>query len=76
MIRFIDVRGQGICNRFAFWDTITGKFVEIDNEQAWDNWNDFIEVAKSYDDIGRFKKLCPQWVFNNGEDDIDAFYNA
>lgn len=48
MIRFVDIRNQGVGSRFAFWDTITDRFVEIEGEQAWDNWDDFFDVAEGH----------------------------
>lgn len=77
MIRFVDIRGQGIGSRFSFYDTIESDYINIDNCVAWDNWDQFLEWAEGeYIDFDRFKKLCPVWVFDGGEDDIDAFWAA
>ena len=78
MIRFIDIRNQGTGFRFSFWDTIVDEFIEIDTEYAWDDWEDFLEVAKlvsiKKDVIERYRTLCPEWVFNKEEDGIEGFY--
>ena len=65
MIRFIDLRNQGTGNTFAFWNTITDKFIEFkDGDQAWYSFTDFIESAGPNTDITRFKNLSPEWLFN------------
>lgn len=74
MIRFVDIRGQGTGNRFAFWCTVMDKFIEIDGEHAWNNWNDFMEVAEGDLRVESFKGLAKEWVFDNGEDDVEAWY--
>ena len=76
MIRFIDIRNQGVGSRFAFWDTITDRFLEIEGEQAWDNWDEFLEVAKGHSLLKRLKDLCPDWVFDGGKDDIEIWYES
>jgi hypothetical protein len=62
---------------FAFWDTITKRFLEFDDEQIWTNWQAFEaalqeafgtewEKAKSGNGktwIERCKGLCSEWVF-------------
>ena len=68
MIRFIDVRGQGTGSRFAFWDTVTDRFVCISTEYAWDGWADFEEIAEGSVDLERYKKLCPDWVCDGKEE--------
>ena len=87
MIRFIDIRNQGTGNRFAFWDTIYNRFVCFDGEYAWTNWNEFYtalsdtacgcfknKIISDYE--LRFRGLCPPWVFDNEEDDLEKFYDA
>ena len=70
MIRFIDLRHHldDISAQFAWWDTITDKFLEYDGNMAWWCWNNFehdYHIAKREQDydLERFKSLCPQWVF-------------
>jgi hypothetical protein len=46
MIRFIDLRNQGTYYRFAFWDTVVNRFIEIDNEQAWDSQSRLLEALQ------------------------------
>jgi len=76
MIRFIDIRGQGTGNRFAFWDTVKNQFLWFCGEQAWNNWDEFLEVAGDDGEIERFKGISPRWIFDGGEDDIEEFYDA
>jgi hypothetical protein len=83
VIRFIDMGKQIWMNDedpdctkyFAFWDTVTNRFLEFAEEQAWPSWNDFEEALK--DHFGenyktepsfrpyylRCKGLCADWVF-------------
>jgi len=63
MKRFIDLRGQNIGERFAWWDTISEKFESFKGEYAFDNWEDFKESYEG-DEIYRYKSLCPSWVFS------------
>ena len=78
MIRFIDIRNQGTGERFAFYNTVYDQFMCFSLEQTWTNWAEFEEAFKSDDctvyPIERFKGLCPEWVFNDEEDDIEGFY--
>jgi hypothetical protein len=71
MIRFVDMRAADIAgSRFAFWNTVTGRFVYNNDEAAWDTWADFeeanrasLEDGRDPDPLERFKGLCPSWVF-------------
>ncbi len=75
VIRFIDIRGQGTGCRFAFWDTVTDSFVSVDGDYAWTSWGEFAEFFDTFADaLGRYRSLCPDWVIDDGEDDIDEFY--
>ena len=80
MIRFIDIRNQGTGNRFAFWDTICSEFIRINGENAWITWGEFYDLLlsekSSSDFILDYKSLCPPWVFDNEEDDLEKFYDA
>jgi hypothetical protein len=72
MIRFIDLRGQGIGHRFAFWDTGRDQFYEFCSEQAWDTKAEFIEACEysieNYhltdheNGYKRFTNLMPDWA--------------
>ena len=73
MIRFVDIRNQGIGYRFSFWDTITDKYICHNGEYAWNNWDDFVEIIQDDINVERYKRLCPTWVFDGGKDSIDAF---
>lgn len=83
MIVFVDLRASNIVgHRFAFWDTVRDRFVELGNEMAWLEWDDFL--ASYADDltfdsssafysgepfpVERFKSLCHGWVFVKVED--------
>lgn len=71
MIRFIDLRKQDTGYNFAFWDTITNRFKEFSNCQAWNSWREFA-IDYTGDDkniiteIERYRSLCPNWIFANG----------
>jgi len=75
MKRFIDLRGQGTGNRFAWFDTIRDVFEEWSGFCAWDTWNEFVYdySAGGGLDVDRYRGLCPKWVFEPGEDDIEGF---
>lgn len=48
---------------FAFWDTVTDKFIEISGSQAWKSWDDCYEdccfAELPQDAIARLQKLLP-----------------
>ncbi len=71
MIRFVDLRGQDIGSyQFAFWDTVTDKFITVGSDQAWRSIADLEEGAKMTDKEGllpRLKGLCPDWASDPGE---------
>jgi len=69
MIRFIDL-GTQICHpddddpipEFAFYDTVTDRFLEIEGTQTWASWNDFEDDYDEYVNykfypLERFKSL-------------------
>jgi len=68
MIRFIDLTDQ-ICDgerEFAWFDTITDRFLEFSTFQTWDNWKDFasdylddIDENPSFEELERFRTLYP-----------------
>jgi hypothetical protein len=79
MKRFVDIRGQGIGYRFSFWDTSVDRFMDIDGTQAWDGWDDFSEDVRRDGkgiELQRYRGLCPEWVFDGGNDDIDSFWEG
>ena len=63
MIRFVDIRDQGVGERFAFWCTVSDKFMLFQGEMAWNSFYEFIEVALESnfpdDQIERCRRLCP-----------------
>lgn len=75
MIRFVDLRGQGIGRSFTFWDTSVDGIVEVNNNTHWMNWKEFEEdfinylgfdgTLRQHDQqrLQRFKNLCASWVF-------------
>lgn len=75
MKRFVDIRNQGTGCRFAFWDTISDTFDMFSGTQAWDSWNDFAEdyIGK---ELERYRGLCPDWVHDGKEDDIEGWYES
>lgn len=67
MIRFVDIRGCSTGHRFAFYDTVTDKFVEISGEQTWGQWFDLAEVAPQ-EFLDRIAALCPLWIYTEPKD--------
>ena len=77
MIRFVDLRGQDTDGRFAFFDTVPGRFVDLLYEQVWNTWDEFEEAylgqyasrfapnctAREKGFLGRCRGLCPPWAF-------------
>lgn len=69
VIRFIDLRKQGTASRFAFFNTVSDKFVTVDGYQVWDTWSEFRECAEVQGivagaiNVDRFRSLCPEWAF-------------
>lgn len=65
MIRLINISKEDLCtdnDHFAWWDTVTGRFLEFCDEQLWKTWNNFErDLAQSRSnriyDIDRFRKL-------------------
>jgi hypothetical protein len=78
MIRFVDIRNQGVGYRFAFWDTTVDRFVEVNGNQAWDNLEDLSRDAEAtaakHHLLGRLKSLCPKWASDGMEDDVEKWY--
>lgn len=70
MIRFIDLRKQiggedeEWLREFAFFDTISSRFIEYKNAQTWNCWSDFERDHSGSEDysLERFKNLVPDWV--------------
>ena len=79
MIRFIDLRGQifdVLSQReeqdpqFAFYNTVSDVFVDVNGTQTWDSFESFEEDCR-YDinkngadwDIDRYRGLCPERAF-------------
>lgn len=74
MIRFIDLRDQIIDIeddpvRFAFYDTVTSCFLDLNGSQDWDRREDFIadHAASGIGEhesrkVQRFLGLMPEWV--------------
>lgn len=62
MIRFVLIKDQIEDDKcqFAFFDTITDKFIELDNQQVFNSIEDFAECfhnQNEYKDIHRFMDL-------------------
>ncbi len=74
MIRFVDLRKADIVHgRFAFFDTIPDRFIEMAGEQTWNTFQQFKEDynndpfkhdRQKTQPLERFKGLCPTWVLN------------
>jgi hypothetical protein len=67
MIRYIDLTNQ-ICfdgrPEFAWYNTVTSKFMSFDYQQTFDSWEEFEECYGQGEHGGypleRFKKLFPK----------------
>jgi hypothetical protein len=63
MIRFVDIREAETGYNFAFWDTVTDKFVSYGDEMAWDTFADFkVVFAGDETSLDRFRRICPAWA--------------
>ena len=63
MIRFIDLGDQITLDgtkEFAWFDTITERFIEFNGTHVWDSWEYFESDAEGDEDMDRFKRLF-QW---------------
>ena len=71
MIRFIDLGDQidedSSCDNFAFFNTVSNSFIEMCDEQVWDNVEEFIKTHGYYAQsnmyfypLDRFLSLIPQ----------------
>lgn len=62
MIRFVDLRSAKIAGyRFAFWDTVRDRFVQMLDDQAWETWAEFAADCPT-DQLARFHALLPHWA--------------
>lgn len=67
MKRFVDLRGQGCCGRFAWFDTVSDTFESFGGEYVFDTWDDFVEACRpnsgSPVEFDRYRSLVPDWAF-------------
>lgn len=70
MIRFINLVGQDVSGRFAFFDTVTDGFEVINGESVWNTFSEVeADIKSEYylidcsDRIERHRYICPEWVF-------------
>ena len=65
MLRFIDLKGQITEDEsdFAWFDTVTDKFVEVNGCETWKTWTDFVDDYERDDHynfpLDRFSALFP-----------------
>lgn len=71
MKRFIDLRGQHIGERFAWWCTVSDTFESFKGEYAFNTWKDFVEVYEG-EQLDRYRGLCPSWVFAQYDEDKEV----
>jgi hypothetical protein len=65
MKRFIDLTHQiHSGNKFAWYDTVVDQFEEWSGICTWETWEEF-ELDYTGDDILRYRKLVPVWVFGD-----------
>jgi len=71
----IDLRGQCTGWNFAFFNTKTNKFIEINGKSAWNTFDDLANDLRlgTYDigmDPGKavywYRRMCPDWVLELG----------
>lgn len=66
MIRFVYIGGQILTGRreFAWWCTVTDRFLEFSENQVWRDWSDFEFDFKTEEDddweLARFLVLYPR----------------
>ncbi len=56
MIRYINLKGQATGYAFAFWDTVTDRFLQIGTDQAWDSLadlNESMDIAGTDPDLAQ-----------------------
>jgi len=65
MIRFINLTNQITedTKEFAFYNTVTDKFIEFSENQTWQSIDDFIQDYIG-DEINRYLKLIPKNFLN------------
>jgi hypothetical protein len=68
MIRYVNIPAEAEVipgsPAFAFFDTVTDRFVELAGSQVWANWHDFAQdfeadPPNSCQPIDRFRNLLP-----------------
>ncbi len=78
MIRFVDLRGQGIVGgRFAFFNTTTDRFLSMGGDQVWLAWSEVVMDARfdvscgtmAPEMLDRLRLLCPDWAFESPDGD-------
>lgn len=75
MIRFIDLRGMSTGHAFAFFDTVTDRFVQIGGEQAWQDRADLEAIFDDRVPQGVRTRLLghlPKWADSYDQDKDDA----
>lgn len=84
MIRFIDL-GKQIASyendpefprQFAFYDTMSDTFISANGGQVFDSWDEFLDQAAtelSLERINRCRSLCPKWVFESKQREMEAY---
>lgn len=82
MIRFVDLRYQGIGYRFAFWDTVTNSFMELCGSQAWETFGEFEDELREESAnlkvetstlLERCKSLCPSWALRDSDNEEEMY---
>lgn len=66
MIRFVyigDQINEGD-RQFGFWDTVTDRFLNFDDEYLFDNFTEFESVAFADSRYARCKNLIPSWYMD------------
>lgn len=72
MIHFVDLRHtyEDTGAKFAFWDTVLDRFVDLGGEQAWESWDDFEQAyscSPTHHGIDRFRLVPWEIIITSPE---------
>ena len=68
MLRIVDMRDAASLQKgFSVWDTVTGRFVTLHGDQAFDGEDDLRACAKAHtastwSDVDRIVSRLPDWA--------------
>lgn len=71
MIRFMDIRKNGVNFRFSFFDTETNRYIDLCDNQVWNTFAEFRQdffCGKTNIDFRDFYNITPPWAFEEEEE--------